>query len=217
VHSLTAAAQDHRIARHQPQRGGIGGHIGAAFIDDADDAERDAHAGQRHAVGAHGPVDFGADRVGQGGDGLDRVGNRGEPILVEAQPVEHRRRQAAFASRLHIARIGIQDRRAAHAQLGRSRAQRLGLFGCRRHRERLRCQACARAHVGDQRIGIVQARRVAEGEGGFSVHATGQYHFWRDSRKPRCTRSFTPLVRAHERGHRSIRGGDHGGACGRRD
>ena len=39
-----AAAQDHGIAGLQAQRAGIGGHIGAAFEDHADDAERHAHA-----------------------------------------------------------------------------------------------------------------------------------------------------------------------------
>ena len=39
-----AAAQDRGIARHQRQRAGIGRHVGAAFVDDADDTQRHAHA-----------------------------------------------------------------------------------------------------------------------------------------------------------------------------
>ena len=49
--ALRAAAQDRGIAGLEAQRAGIGGHVRPAFVDDADDAERHAHALDGHAVG----------------------------------------------------------------------------------------------------------------------------------------------------------------------
>ena len=51
VKTIGAAAQDRRIAGFHAQRSGIGRHIGAAFIDDADDADGHAHPRNFHAVG----------------------------------------------------------------------------------------------------------------------------------------------------------------------
>ena len=42
--ALRAAAQDRGVAGLEAQRAGVGRHVGAAFVDDADDAERHAHA-----------------------------------------------------------------------------------------------------------------------------------------------------------------------------
>ena len=44
METLRATSQDRRIARFQTQRSGIGGHIGATFVDDTDDAKRCAYA-----------------------------------------------------------------------------------------------------------------------------------------------------------------------------
>ena len=48
--TVRAAAQDHRVAGLQAQRAGIGGDVGAALEDHADDAERRAHALDGQAV-----------------------------------------------------------------------------------------------------------------------------------------------------------------------
>ena len=72
AHAVRAAAEDHRVARLEAERAGIGGDVGPALEDDADDAERRAHARNLQAVG-HGPFgDRRADRIGQGGDGAER-------------------------------------------------------------------------------------------------------------------------------------------------
>ena len=42
--ALRAAAQDRGVAGLEAQRAGVGGHVGAALVDDADHAERHAHA-----------------------------------------------------------------------------------------------------------------------------------------------------------------------------
>ena len=44
VMALRAAAQDRRVAGLEAERAGVRRHVGAAFVDDADDADRHAHA-----------------------------------------------------------------------------------------------------------------------------------------------------------------------------
>jgi hypothetical protein len=44
MNRLAAAAQNRRIAGFETQTGGIGRHVRTRFIDDADHAERHAHA-----------------------------------------------------------------------------------------------------------------------------------------------------------------------------
>ena len=60
-----AAAQDRGIARLEAERPGIGGHVRPALIDDADHAERRAHALDVEAVGAVPAGDHRPDRVGE--------------------------------------------------------------------------------------------------------------------------------------------------------
>ena len=50
--ALGAAAQDRRVAALQAQRGGVGRDVRPALVDDADDAERHAHARNRRARSA---------------------------------------------------------------------------------------------------------------------------------------------------------------------
>ena len=59
------AAQDHRIAGTHAQRGRVGGDVGPALINDADDAQWRAHALDGEAVRPGPALGDGADRVGQ--------------------------------------------------------------------------------------------------------------------------------------------------------
>ena len=64
IERIRAAAQDHRIAGLEAERAGVGRHVRPALVDDADDAERRAHALDLQPVR---PVPFGdhlADRIG---------------------------------------------------------------------------------------------------------------------------------------------------------
>ena len=65
---LAAAAQQHRVARAQAQRRGVGGDVGAALVDDADQPDRHAHAGQLQPVGR--------DRCGRSPRRPDRAARR---------------------------------------------------------------------------------------------------------------------------------------------
>ena len=64
MEAFGAAAQDDGVARLQTQAPGIGGHIGARFIDHADDPKGHAHAGDIQAVGPFPPGHDLAHRIG---------------------------------------------------------------------------------------------------------------------------------------------------------
>ena len=90
--------------RHK--RTGIAGHVGPALVDDADDAERHAHARDVEAVGPRPLRDDGADGIGQRGDFLDSACHRLDAISIEREAIEHGAGQALGARRLHVARVG---------------------------------------------------------------------------------------------------------------
>ena len=113
---LAAAAQQHRVAAPQAQRRGIGGDVGAAFVDDPDQADRDAHARQLEPARSGAAVDHLADRIGQRGDRFDRRGDALEPAVVEPEPVEHRPRQAVRLARGEVAGVGFEDRAPSAAR-----------------------------------------------------------------------------------------------------
>jgi hypothetical protein len=69
--ALAAAAQDRRVARLEAQRARVAGHVRPALVDDADHAERHAHALDAQAVRPLPLGDHRADRVRQRRDLLD--------------------------------------------------------------------------------------------------------------------------------------------------
>ena len=105
------AAQQHGVARLEADAGGVGGDVGAGLVDDADDAEGHPHLAQLEAVGQRRAAQHLPDRVGQGGDLAQAGGHAGDPGLVEAQPVDHRRRGAALLGGQRRPRRWRQDRR----------------------------------------------------------------------------------------------------------
>ena len=79
-------------ARRQT-RGGVGGDVRARLVDDGDDAERDAPARDLEPVGPRPLLDRFADRIGQRGDLAHRADDLADALVVEAQAIDHRRRQ----------------------------------------------------------------------------------------------------------------------------
>ena len=93
--ALGAAAQDRRIAALQAQRRRIGRHVGPALVNDADDAERHAHARDLETVR---PLPFGddlPDGIVERRDRFEPGGRRFEPLVVEREAVDHRARRVA--------------------------------------------------------------------------------------------------------------------------
>ena len=121
--ALRAAAQDHRVARLQAQRAGVRGHVGAALVDDADDAERHAPRARSRARSAAAmrprrvPIGSGSATTSS----MPR-GDRLDALRVEAAAARAARRsvsgaRAAARSRALAARIV----RAARAHRGARR------------------------------------------------------------------------------------------------
>ncbi len=157
MHRFATTAQQRRIAGPHTKGGGIGGYIRAAFIDDPDQPDRHTHAAQFEAVGAFGPIDHLADRVGQIRHRFYAGGNAFEPRLIEPKAVEHRITQPAFLAGSKVERIFGQNVRAVFAQCSRSKLERLGL-GLARHTGKLALRRATGARqVRDQflRIGLV--------------------------------------------------------------
>ena len=137
VVALAAAAQDRRVAGLEAQRAGVAGHVRPALVDDADDAERHAHALDPQAVRARPLRDHRADRIRQRRDLLDARAPsprraRRRAAAGRAPRARVRRRSAALMSRALAARIS-----------GLARAQRRRGIACS---ARLRCCA-ARARA----------------------------------------------------------------------
>ena len=134
VEAFRSGAQDRRVAGLHRQRAGVGGHVGPAFVDDADDAERHAHALKAQAVR---PRPFGqhrAHRIGQRGNLLDALGGRCDARLVEQQTIDERGRPSGGARGFHVLGIGGEDGRCRPTQRIGSRTQRLRLHSRRRQR-----------------------------------------------------------------------------------
>ena len=122
--TVRAAAQHDRIAALEAERAGVRGHVGPAFVDDADDAERRRHALDDEAIGTGVPRQHSPDRVGQGGDLLEPARDRLDPRRIERQPVDQRRAQALGSGIRTIELIGGQNFARALAQDSRRGGKR---------------------------------------------------------------------------------------------
>ncbi len=145
--AVGAAAQDRGVAGLEAQRAGIGRHVGAALVDDADHAERRAHALDRHAVR---PLPSSTCTLPTGslsvGDHLEALGHR--PDARGVSRLSRSRNAPVDAGRLRLGDVGVvggQDR-AAPWRGSPSAIASSALSFCARRRERQACaQPCARA------------------------------------------------------------------------
>ena len=122
------AAQDRRVARLQAQGSGVGGDVGAAFEDDADDPERHRDAFDVQAVGAVPARQGASHRVGQGGHLFQPGGHRLDPLRGEAQAVQHRAGESLGLGIRHVRRVGGGDGGGGGADGGGGGGQR-GVLG----------------------------------------------------------------------------------------
>jgi len=122
--AFRAAAQDRGVAGLEAQRAGVGGDVGAAFVDDADHPQRHGDAADQQPVGAFPLGQHAAHRIGQPGDVLQALGHGLDALGIEHQAVDHRRREALVRGRRHVLGVGFEDFLPA-------RADRPGAFGQR--------------------------------------------------------------------------------------
>ena len=125
--AVGAAAQDHGVAGLERQRAGVGGDVRPALVDDADDADRHAHALDGHAVRPRPGFGDLADRVGQLAHHVEALGHGLDALVVRAssrsrnEPVRPAALPSATSSAL-AARISALPARIAAAMAASARS-----------------------------------------------------------------------------------------------
>ena len=109
VHSGGAAAQQRGVTGFQRQTERVDGDVGPAFVDDADDTERDTLLTQGQPVGQGVAAQYLADRVRQTGDLAQSRGDPLDALGVQGQPVDHRGRRVGRPGRAQVIGVGRQD------------------------------------------------------------------------------------------------------------
>ena len=89
IQAFTASTQDGHIAALQAQGTGIHRHIGAAFVNDGDDAQWHTNPLEMQPIGPGPFAGDGADRVRQGRHLLQTLRNTLETLRVQRQAVQH--------------------------------------------------------------------------------------------------------------------------------
>jgi hypothetical protein len=126
VRSGRRAAQQHGVAGLEADAGGVGGDVGASFVDHADDADGDADLLHAQAVGQRRAAHDLADRVRQCGHVAQTLGERGHAVGVEGEPVDHVLRGAPSTCDLDVECVGGQQVVGGGDQgLGRSQQRRV--------------------------------------------------------------------------------------------
>ncbi len=144
------AAQDAGVAGLQAQAGGVRGHVRARFVDDADDAERHAHAADFDAGRAAREAADLPDRVFQRRDVFQSLGHLLDGLRVERQAVDERGVAALFGGLRDVGAVCLDQFGAARADLRGHRAQRAVLrvgAGARQLARRLARGPAQLAHV----------------------------------------------------------------------
>ncbi len=188
--ALGAAAQDGRIAGLEAQSAGIGGHVGPRFVDDADDAERHAHALEVQPVRLRPVSQHAADRLGQGGDLFQPMRHRFDSGRIESQAVEHRSGKALPLRRIEIALIGGKyvGRRGADGSGGFAERRLLAIRGGSRELPGRGARSDAKGvHLGDKDAIERPPAGRGQGEGSIRLFRTRR-RTARDARPPTLSR-----------------------------
>ncbi len=161
MHRFAPAAQQHGIARAHAQGRGIGSHIGAAFIDDAYEADGNAYPREPEPAGYGAGVNHFTHRVRQGSDRLDPGGDPFKPLLVQRKPVEHGGGEPTRPARLEIALVGGEYLRALGTKRACRRAERRSLLIVGHPREPALGCAPGAGKLPDEADGIVGCYRCS--------------------------------------------------------
>jgi hypothetical protein len=135
VEALAAAAEDAGVAGLQAEDGAVDGDVGARLVDDADDADGHAYLAESQAVGARDVFEDIPDRIGQGNDLADGLGELREAFFGERQAVNFRRREARGVGREEILLVGGEKFGGFLLQQSGQFEQRGVLCGGRRDRK----------------------------------------------------------------------------------
>ena len=127
-----AAAQDRGIAALQAKRGRVGRDVRPALVNDADHAERHAHARDLETVRTLPFGDGLPDGIVERRDRFEPGGRRFDPLVVERQPVDDRGRRAARFGLGDVLGVGGEHGGARVSQLARGRLEDFALDRGRR-------------------------------------------------------------------------------------
>ena len=119
MEALRTTAQDRGVPRSQAESAGIGGHVGARFIDDTDHAKRDADTCDVEPVGARPAGELGSNRIGQFRHRFQAHRDRLDAPRIETQPVEHRRGDRHLLGRSQIFGVCGEEFAPGGAHFGR--------------------------------------------------------------------------------------------------
>ena len=140
METVGAAAQDGGVARLEAERARIRRHIGAAFVDDADDAQRGRHALDPEAIGPLVGGQHPPHGIGQGCDVFQPLGHGLDPGFGQQETVKIGLAGVGGGSRLHVAGVGLQHILHRGAQQARRRHER-GVLALARGERQLPCGA----------------------------------------------------------------------------
>ena len=143
---------------------GVGGHVRAAFIDDADQPDRNAYARQLQTVGPLAGIDHLANGIGKSSDLLHRIGHRRHALRIKLEPVEHGTGRTACLRSGIVGGVGGKNAGLVIAQGSGSGAQSLGFLRLRHQRQLALRDATGLCQSRDQDL-----RRLRGGSG--HIHA----------------------------------------------
>ena len=107
--AVGSATQDHGVAGFHGQPAGVGGDVGPALVDHADDAERHLDALDGHAVRPRPGFGDPADRIGKAAHHVEAFGHRLDALVVQGQPLDHGGGQACGLAVGEILGVGGKD------------------------------------------------------------------------------------------------------------
>ncbi len=105
IDGLGTAPQNAGVAALDAQRGGLDGHVGAAFVDHAEDADRHAHLAHADAAGLLAHAGYLADHVAHGCELFAAQGAGLQDLGSELEPVHHGLGEAGSPGAFEIAGV----------------------------------------------------------------------------------------------------------------
>ena len=104
-----AAAENDCVSGFQAKPCCVDRHIGAGFIDDRNDADRDGDFFNIKSVGTPEAVQPASDGIGEGDNVPQTVGNPFDPFFIQPEPVEHCRSKSGSFGIFHVGPVRLHD------------------------------------------------------------------------------------------------------------
>ena len=109
MEGFPAPLQDHGITAFHAECDGIGRHIGASFINDANQSQRDGNLCDCKAIGKRPSAQDFSHGVLKVCNLPNAFGHLGQPLMREQQPIQEGILKPALTSIFHISGIGSKD------------------------------------------------------------------------------------------------------------